>query len=335
MSLNQRIEAAFSAGEIPKLHAVYASHRGEVIAEAYFDGEDEIWGRPLGHRSFDAETLHDVRSISKSVVSLLYGIALERGVVPSLDSPLVEAFPQYGDLAADTERQKITLRYALSMTMGLAWDETVPYDSLKNSEVAMEHAPDRYRYVMEQPVVEPPGATWNYSGGAAALVGKVIEEGTGQALDEFAKTALFDPLGITRWEWMRGDDNVPAAASGLRMTLPDLAKLGDLIVAGGASGGRSVVPSRWLDDAFTAHAYEPTGLGYGYYWWLSHPFLLSRWVAAFGNGGQRLFVHPEDEVVVAIFGGRYNDFEAYLLGMTLLSRFIYPEVRARMKGTAP
>ena len=132
--------------------------------------------------SFGPETLHDLRSVTKSVVGLLYGIALDRGLVPPPDAPLMAQFPEYGDLAADPARAGITVGHALTMTLGTEWDEERPYTDPENSEIAMEMAPDRYRYVLERPVIVPPGTRWIYSGGAVALVGALIARGAGKSL---------------------------------------------------------------------------------------------------------------------------------------------------------
>ncbi|MEM9222152.1 MAG: serine hydrolase domain-containing protein [Pseudomonadota bacterium] len=330
--VSEDIKAAVAAGKLSGLHGVIATHRGEVIAEAYFPGEDEHWGFPLGSREHGPDTLHDVRSISKSVVSLLYGIALARGEVPPIDEPLYAQFPEYTDLGKGPGRDAIRIEHALTMSMGTQWDETIPYTDPKNSERAMEAADDRYRFILEQPIVTEPGTTFTYSGGATALIGRIIADGTGEDIDAFAKDALFDPLGISQFEWTRGDDNVPAAASGLRLTLPDMAKIGSLIVDDGRHGDTEVVPKAWLDASFTRRIDEPTGLGYGLSWYLSHPALLSRWVAAFGLGGQRLLVHPDDGVVLAVHAGGYTNPDAWQIGMGLAGWFVYPAVRERMRG---
>lgn len=121
-------------------------------------GEDFSWDESHGVVTFGPETLHDVRSITKSVVGLLNGIALGDGLVPEPEEPLLPNFPEYPDLAADPDRARLTVEHALTMTLGLAWDEDVPYTGTENSEIAMEHAPDRNRYVLERPIAEEPGS---------------------------------------------------------------------------------------------------------------------------------------------------------------------------------
>src|SRR5262249_23086267 len=149
--------------------------------------------RPLGTIRFDQETLHDLRSVTKSVVGLLYGIALATKRVPPPDAQLLDHFPEYPDLARDSVRQSLTVQHALTMTLGIEWDElTIPYSDMRNSEVAMNHAADRYRYVLERPIATQPGENWSYNGGATALLAGLISKGTGQSLQQFAQEALFN-----------------------------------------------------------------------------------------------------------------------------------------------
>ncbi len=167
-----------------------------VVLERYYTAPDESWGRPLGVVSFGPETLHDLRSVTKSVVGLLYGIALDQDLAPPPGAPLLAQFPRYPDLMAVPQRTGLPIRHALTMTMGMSWDEDRPYTDPANSEIAMERAPDRIRHVLEQPIVHPPGKRWTYSGGAVALIGDIIASGARQTLPAFAAHALFAPLGI-------------------------------------------------------------------------------------------------------------------------------------------
>src|SRR5262249_10297804 len=152
------------------------------------------------------ETVHDLRSITKSVVGLLYGCALADGLVPEPEEPLLPHFPAYRDLADDPDRARLTVEHALTMTLGLDWDESLRYTTIANSRVAMEHARDRYRCVLERRVAEEPGTTWRYCGGAPTLIGRLIVLGAGMPLDDFARERLFEPLGIERSGWLRGGD---------------------------------------------------------------------------------------------------------------------------------
>jgi CubicO group peptidase (beta-lactamase class C family) len=123
------------------------------VLERYFEGDDYARGSPLGKIAFKPDTLHDLRSASKSIVGLLYGIALADRKVPPPEAPLFASFPEFADLAADPARNRWTIHHVLTMTMGTDWDELgLPYTDPANSETAMHMAPDRYRFVLGAPV---------------------------------------------------------------------------------------------------------------------------------------------------------------------------------------
>jgi CubicO group peptidase (beta-lactamase class C family) len=316
--LGERFDAGVRSGLLRDLHAVVVARNGRVVLERSFDGDDEAWGRPLGMVAHGPDTLHDLRSVTKSIVcGLLYGIALARGLVPPPGTPLADVFPEVAELA-DPDRAGLKVVHALTMTLGLAWDESLPYTDPRNSEIAMEAAPDRLAFVLTQPVVHPPGTVWTYGGGATALVGAIIARGAGQPLEDFAREALFAPLGIERFEWHAGRDGVASAASGLRLTARDLLRLGELLLARGRHDGRALVPEAWIDTAFAPAATVEPGLDYGYGWFLGAATVPAlgpapwRWAGGFGNGGQRLFVLPEAGVTAAIFSGAYNAPDAWV-----------------------
>lgn len=305
--LGERLAQVLTAGTAPNLHAVCVLHRGARVFEHYQPGADERWGRPIGTVAHQADTRHDVRSITKSIVALLYGMALADGKVPPLDAPVVAAFPTYADLAADAARQRIRVADVLAMTMGLDWNEDLPYSDPRNSEIAMERSADRYRYVLERPVVADPGTVWRYSGGATALLGRLISQGTGQSLDAFARSRLFNPLGIDDVEWVSGRNGEPAAASGLRLRAPDLARVGQLLLQRGQWEGRSIVPAEWVAASLTPRVQAFEGMTFGYHWYLAQPREGGGMsTLAIGWGGQRLVVVPSLDLVYVIFMGNYR-----------------------------
>jgi len=266
--LERKFDAGLEAGLLRDFHALALSRNGKLVFERYFEGRDEAWGDDIGHVAFGPDTLHDLRSVTKSVTSLLYGIALEQGQVPPLDSPVVDGFPEYPDLAADPQRRRITVEHTFNMAMGLEWDENRPYTDPLNSEIAMENAPDRYRFILDRPIVGAPGEQWIYSGGAVALIGALITRGTGKSLTDFARENLFGPLGIDDFFWCAGADGAESAASGLRMTARDLLRIGDVLANGGAFGGRQVVPKSWIDACLTSAIRTSFDTGYSRLWYL-------------------------------------------------------------------
>jgi CubicO group peptidase (beta-lactamase class C family) len=315
--LADKLDAGIRSGLLHNLHAVLVSRAGRLVLERYYAGVDEAWGRPLGTVAFGPETLHDLRSVTKSVVGLLFGIALDRDLVPPPEAPLLAQFPEYSDLADDPRRARLTIANALNMTLGTEWDEQRPYTDPANSEIAMENAPDRYRFILDRPFVAEPGARWIYSGGAVALLGRLIAKGSGTTLPEFARQALFAPLGISEFEWASGHDGVVSAASGLRLRPRDLLRIGALVLALGQWGEHRIVSRAWLDASFKPAIPTGDGLEYGRLWFLGDaptPALAGprRWMAGFGNGGQRLWLMPDADLAVAILAGKYNAPDAWV-----------------------
>ncbi len=326
-ALGERLDEAVASGALPGLHGVAVLRHGHLALLRCYAGEDERWGTPLGRVAFAPETLHDLRSVSKSLVGLLYGIALEEGLVPPLGASLLECFPACVDLAADSRRRAMTLRHALTMTLGTAWDESLPYSDPRNSEIAMEMAPERCRFVLEQPMERDPGEAWAYCGGTTALLGRLIAQGSGRDLHGFARERLFAPLGIRDSEWITGSDGEAAAASGCRLAPADLARVGQMVLQQGRWGGRQVVPAAWLEQALAPQVACEEGLSYGFQWWLSDPRVGLRWVAAFGNGGQRLQLYPALDLVLVVLAGNYNRPDAWQLPVAVATRFLLPSLR--------
>ncbi len=331
-----RFDDLAKSGKLSGVHGVVALRGGRIVFERYIDGNDMKWGQSLENVKFGPETLHDIRSVTKSIIGLLYGVALAKGRVPALDKPIVAQFPEYADLGCDPERQRITIRHALTMTLAMEWNENAPYTDPANSEIAMERAPDPYRFVLDRPILAKPGRGWIYSGGAVALLGKLIERGTGQNLPAFAKEVLFDPLGINATEWIRGQDGEPSAASGLRLSPRSLARIGQMILQDGQWQGHSVIPKTWLDESFQPAAIVDIGwpgMHYGYLWYLGEEAVTDktgtygeRFVAAFGNGGQRLFVFPGFDFVLAITTGNYNSPDQWKAPAALLYNVFLPSL---------
>ncbi|MGC2779794.1 MAG: serine hydrolase [Bradyrhizobium sp.] len=306
----RRLAEAEQAGRVFGLHALLASQGGRLVFEHYGKGDDWARGRPLGTVAFAPDVLHDLRSVSKSVVGLAYGIALAEGRVPPPEASLYAQFPEYSDLAGQPGRDRLTIHNVLSMTLGLQWDESsVPYGNPANSEDAMDAAPDRFRFILDRPIVAEPGARWIYCGGATALLGQLIAKGTGDDLPTYCQRALFGPLQFGGFEWHRDRRGDPIAASGLRLLPPDLVKIGRLMQAGGRWDGRQIVPAEWVKRIATPVVTIDRDQSYGYQWYMGDIAAgasSDHWFGGNGWGGQRLYVFPSHDLTVVIHCGNYG-----------------------------
>ncbi len=279
-----RMADRLAASSDANIHAVLVARSGKLVFERYFRGSDEIPGRIYGRRvenvTFDADTLHDVKSVSKSVASLAVGIAIDRGLIGSVNEPIFSFFPELSDLRSP-EKEHIQLLHALTMSMGLEWMEATPATGDDNNDEARMHrAPDPCRYVLGLAATAPAGQEFFYNTGALTLVSAIIRKATGRPLDEFARATLFEPLGITGVEWIRvkGDTD---AGGGLRLRPRDMAKIGQLVLAGGRWNDRQVVSKAWIETSTAPKIKGTDGLSYGYLWWLGRSLLNGRLRAEF------------------------------------------------------
>jgi CubicO group peptidase (beta-lactamase class C family) len=308
------------------IHCVLVVRRGKLVFERYFSGSDQIPGLFFGSRVkdvvFDADTLHDLKSASKSVASLAVGIAIDQGLIRSIDEPVFDFFPECADLRTP-EKDRIQLVHALTMSMGLAWVEATPATGEDNDESRMHRAADPPRYVLGLPSTAPPGQVFFYNTGALTLVSAIVRKATGRPLDEFARTELFEPLGITDFEWSRvkGDAD---AGGGLRMRPRDMAKIGQLVLSGGRWNDRQIVSRSWVEASTAPQIKATDDQLYGYLWWLGRAPAGAhgvQWIGALGRGGQYIRIVPERDLVVVVTAGYYQDYspEAFKLQFSVFS----------------
>ena len=328
-SLNEKLDASPEMN----VHAVGVVRGGKLVYENYRAGEDYKWGTKLGLTSYTPQMLHDVRSISKSVVSLLFGIALDRKLIASIDVPVFTYFPDYAALHT-AEKDRIHLRHLLSMTSGLAWDEQLAYGDPENSVRKMVDSTNPYRFVLAQPILSAPGKKWNYSGGSTQLLAGVLQRSTGKWLADFARVTLFEPLGILQFEWMKMPANGEVeAASGLRLRPRDMAKLGQLVLNKGLWNGRRIVSEAWVHEstkARIAHIDAVATLRYGYQWWGDETEVGDRkvsWITAVGFGGQRIYIVPALGLVVVITAGLYDSNSQDWVSFDIFNKFVLAAIR--------
>jgi len=320
--LTQWIEETY---EYQNTHAVLIEHAGHLVYELYLEGQDSRFDgstrnrlfSSLGNRVFNVNSLHDLASVSKSVTSLLLGIALRGDYERTLATPITEYFKDQG-ITFGVGTEAVTLQHVLTMTAGLEWDVTLPYSDPRNDNHKLFFMVENpIELVLGRRVTDPPGTVWNYNNGLTELLGTIIEQKTGKRLDVFAAEALFEPLGITNFEWVGPPSwqpkGRPSAAGGLRMRARDLAKIGSLSLHNGVWNNRQIVSPEWIQLSSQHHVNEvdrwSRGIyGYGFQWWpgRSNSIPTYRIIAGFGSGGQQLLVVPERHLVVTVFAGNYN-----------------------------
>jgi CubicO group peptidase (beta-lactamase class C family) len=326
-SIINKIDTAVTNGTYPNIHSLLIVRNNKLVYEKYWPGKDQRWGDDLGIRMHGKDSLHDIRSISKSIVSACIGIAIEQGKIKSVDQKVFDFFPEYAKL--DTGLiSSLTIGHLLCMSPGLVWNEDIPYDNPENSEIRMTNSPNQVEYVLSQPMEAPPGKIWKYNGGTTQLLAAIIEKTTGKKVDQFAKEYLFQPLGITQFEWIKypGTD-LPAAASGVRLRSRDLLKFGILYYNGGNWKNTQIVSNKWVEESFLSRVQRPGGGSYGYQFWLWQDTINNKptpIVACIGNGDQRILFDKTNHLLVVTTAGNYNKWTIQKNVYALIKDYIYP-----------
>jgi CubicO group peptidase (beta-lactamase class C family) len=283
----------------------------------------------LGRVVYTPEQMHDLRSISNSVVSLLVGIAIGEDKFPSLDSPAIDFFPEFSHLRT-ADNARITFRHLLYMSSGITWNESIPYSDPANSERQMNGALAPIRYVFTQPVAAPPGTVFNFNSGNTVALATALEKAVGREFPAYARAKLFERLdfGLSDWVYMP-EGREPAFASGLRLRPRDTAKLGQIMLTDGKWHDRQVLPKGWATESTRSRINGPGAYSYGYHWWLGNSLHAGRdeqWFAGVGSGGQRLFIVPRLELVVMINAGHYGEPPQDTIPLAILEELVLPAV---------
>jgi len=273
------LDAAFRAGaRMPRLTGLLVARRGEVAAEAYWRG-----GAP--------ERALNVKSVSKTILSALVGVAVGEGRIESLQVPVARYLPDYFAEVDDPRKRRITLRHLLTMTSGL---ETTSFHNYG----AWVMGADWVEGALDRPVVAPPGSRMIYSTGSAHLMAVALGRAVDRPLLPYARERLFAPLGIDGVRWQRDPQGRYFGGNNMRLAPRDLFRFGQLYLDGGRFRGYRVLPGSWVEESWMPRATSGwSRYRYGYYWWSREA--AGRTVHfAWGHGGQYLFVVPSLEMVV-------------------------------------
>ena len=227
--------------------------------------------------------------------------------MPPPSTSVLAAYPELADIAT-AEKRRITINDLLNMANGLSWHEGEPGI---NDELRLFWKKDIARYVMGHEVSTPPNATFNYNGGGTAILADLIRRGSGQDIAAFARTRLFEPLGILDWAWVSDLHGRSMPFNGLRMRPRDLLKIGRLVLDHGQWQGKQVVPAAWIAQSMApVFSTDVRDYRYGQQWWAGiaqwHGQSI-QWHAGFGNGGQRLYIIPELDMAIVTTAGAYDE----------------------------
>lgn len=287
---------------------------GYIVAESYF-GNDRY------------KQCGQVYSVTKSVVSMLFGIAMGEGKIESVDLKVLDCFPEMEFENVDENKQNMTLENLLTMTSGIQWG----FGTADDPTMELFDAKDPVKFTLDRPMAAAPGEVFEYNNGNPEVLGAYIAQATGQSLQEYADAKLFGPMGITDYIWddLPGSDK-EGCCTGLRLTVRDMAKLGYLYLNNGRWNGQQLVPEEWVKTSTSTHTDThgiggPYIAGYGYLWWQDTIGCYS----ARGSYGQFIMVFPDENLVVAVqgfFAGATDGLNNDQLPVKMTQEYILPAI---------
>lgn len=261
------------------------------------------------HPYYQGTDLHTVQSVTKSINSAAFGIAIDEGHIDGIDAPIMPFFDAYEFDKSDPRKERLTVEDLLTMRTGIAWDDEGGFGSETDSTYALENSETWIQFILDQPMYEEPGAVFKYNDGASVLLGKILHEATGQRVDAWAREKLFRPIGIDDFYWKITPDGEADTEGGLYLSAHDMARIGYLYLRDGLWDGKRIISEDWVRRSVASNVpSSSTGdnsspFGYGYQWWVPEDGKGGALgFAGYGLGGQRIMVFPEQDVV-AVFQG--------------------------------
>jgi CubicO group peptidase (beta-lactamase class C family) len=314
-----------------KIGSILVARHGKLVFEDYLDGSES--------------TLRDTRSATKSVTSILIGIAIDKGLLSGVAAKVMSFFPDKQPVKnPDPRKEKITVEDFLTMSSLLECDDNNQFST--GNEERMYLTEDYVKFTLDLPIKgfpswtarpedSPYGRSFCYCTAGTATLGGVLERATRMKVPEFANKYLFRPLGITEVAWQPTPSGLVMTGGGLRLNSQDLLKLGQLYLNGGSWNGSQVVSKRWVRESTTPHArVEETeyvkDTEYGYLWWLKSFGAKGKPYRSFnmlGNGGNKVSVLPEVDLVAVLTSSFFNNRAAHQQTDRLLSDYILEAVR--------
>ena len=321
------LEAAIASGEIKQVSSVLLMVDGAMVYEGYFNGAT-------------ADTLHDARSATKSVTALLVGAAIGDGHLPGVHARVYDYFPAFtAHHRVDPRLRATTLEDLL--TMSSLWEcddenafsagnEERMYVTEKWLDFVLALPVKGFAPWMTRPQDSPHGRAHAYCTVNSFVLGAVLERATGMPLADYAAQVLERPLGISASHWNRSPEGIGMGGGGTRYRSRDLARLGQLVLDGGAWQGRQLIPADYVQAMVSAQARTDDGSDYGYQWWgLKLPVegrQTTVWAMS-GNGGNYVFTLPEKKLVAVVTSSAYNRSFAHPQSRRIFTEFLLPALR--------
>jgi CubicO group peptidase (beta-lactamase class C family) len=306
--LNEMVQKIID-GKYPNVHSVLIIKDGKLVFEEYFYEHDK-------------EKLHELRSATKSFVSALTGIAIDKGYIKSKTEKVLAYFPEYLIENNSDNKKKITIENLLTNQSGLDCDVSNP--NAVGNETTMNNTDDWVKFTLNLPMSDSAGRKGMYCSGNPITLGRIIEKTTKQTLPEFAKNNLFNPLGIKNFIWnFKPDKSSVETFCQVYLTSRDMAKFGLLYLNKGNWNNQQIISKEWVEQSLKKHSVVQ-GVDYGYLWW--NKYLEADGVkyysfGAQGNGGQKIYIWQEQNMVTVVTGGNYNSQSP---GDELIKKYILP-----------
>lgn len=281
-------------GAYPNVHSVLIIKDGKLVFEEYF-------------YEYNKTKLHELRSATKSFISALTGIAIDKGLIKSKDETVLSFFPEYTFKNLTDDKRQITIENLLTNQSGLDCDVSNPKS--EGNETTMNYSDDWIQFTLDLPMIDVPNGRGMYCSGNPIIVGRIVEKATKMTLPDFAKQTLFNDLGIKNFKWNFKPDATSAETfCQLYLTSRDMTKLGLLYLNKGMWNGKQVVSKDWVQQSLAKHAVVQ-GVNYGYLWWLKYLEVNGvryNGKVAQGNGGQKIYIWEDQNMITVITGGNYN-----------------------------
>jgi CubicO group peptidase (beta-lactamase class C family) len=304
--------------DLKNIHSVLLVKNGKLILEEYFYG-------------YDRDTKHIMYSASKSITSILVGIAMDQKMIPNVDQKAYAFLPEYNGTKWVNQKYDITLKHVLTMSAGIDWvDWKYPHHDARNSTGAMARSGDWIKFVLDRDLLEPPGQRFNYSDGLTMLLGVIVKNTTGIYADEFAEKSLFSPLGISDYSWRKSPGGSVITAWGLSLKPRDMAKIGYLFLRQGKWNDRQIISQKWVNESTKPHMTDVAlGSGYGYQWWCGKTNINNQVIEVYyaaGMGGQYIFVCPSLYLVAVITSSTIGNPLGELRPQAMMTDYILPAI---------